>query len=166
VAGQDLEPELLPNGDILAPITQADGSQRTVRLDAGTDEHAAWLARIQQQRKHRGRAPAELFHDPLKPPPPPPPPPAPATATISIPWGKVIATIAAILVVVWFTGALDKPLSGIGLNKNPCIVTAVGGSTLCGDEAKAWCDSTDRFRRLAPSVSSDSQATCDEIRGQ
>lgn len=153
------QPELLSNGDILAPVTQDDGSKRMVRLAAGTREHATWLVQIQRERR--------LAEQQSPPPPPPPRPPVqPIQSTVAIPWGKIVGGLAAALVAVWFTGVLDKPLAGIGLNKNPCIVTAIGGSTLCGDEAKAWCDTTDGLRALDRSGSSDSQATCDEIRSR
>jgi hypothetical protein len=160
-----LEPELLPDGAILAPITQENGQQTMVRLEPGEEEHAAWLAYIQRQRTGGPPPPpppSELFYDPLKGPPPPP---APVASTVRIPWRPLLLGLATILVVVWFTGALDKQLVGIGLNKNPCVVTALAG-TLCGNEAEAWCDSTDSLRRLAPGETSDAQATCDEIRGR
>jgi hypothetical protein len=161
-----LEPELLPDGAILAPITQENGQQTTVRLEPGEEEHAAWLAYIQ---RHRAGAPpppppppsSDLFYDPTKAPPLAS---APST-TLQIPWRPLLLGLVGILAVIWFTGALDKQLVGIGLNKNPCVVTALAG-TLCGNEAKAWCDSTDGLRRLAPGQSSDAQATCDDIRGQ
>jgi hypothetical protein len=43
-----------------------------------------------------------------------------------------------------------------------CIVLANGGRTLCGAEARAWCDSTDSLRTVTDNA--DSQAICDELR--
>jgi len=49
-----LDPELLADGAILAPITQENGQQKVVRLDPGEEEYAAWLGYMQRQ---RGQAP-------------------------------------------------------------------------------------------------------------
>src|SRR4051794_36544302 len=117
-----LEPELLADGAILAPITQENGQQTMVRLEPGEEEHAAWLGYIQRHRDQKASAPPVLFHDPLNPPPQPP---AAPTTTLRIPWRSLILGLVAVLVVIWFTGALDKQLVGIGLNKNPCVVTAL-----------------------------------------
>jgi len=59
-----------------------------------------------------------------------------------------------------------------------CVILANGGNKLCGDDAKAWCDSTDSLRNAMddpaldeftdPSIDSsldESQSVCDEIRG-
>jgi hypothetical protein len=48
----------------------------------------------------------------------------------------------------------------------PCVITAIGGNKLCGDDAKAWCDSTDQLRAMDPTQSASSQAACDSIRGR
>jgi hypothetical protein len=54
-------------------------------------------------------------------------------------------------------------LSNTGSN-GKCIVTALGGQKLCGDDAKAWCDATDSFRDPSDPDSADAQAICDDIR--
>ena len=52
---------------------------------------------------------------------------------------KRFLPLAAIVVgIVWFTGGLDKPLSSVGLNKEPCVQNAFG-ATFCGDDAKRLC---------------------------
>lgn len=49
-----------------------------------------------------------------------------------------------------------------------CIILANGGNKLCGQDAKAWCDSTDALRQGDPAlgIPSDtrSQAVCDSLR--
>lgn len=65
-----------------------------------------------------------------------------------------------------------------GCGSDDCIIVSASGNKLCGDDARAWCDSTDGLRRagsdlatdpdygdpnLAASVS-DSQAACDAVR--
>lgn len=45
--GDELQPQLLANGDILVPVEEG---RNTVRLRPGGAEHAAWLARVQRQR--------------------------------------------------------------------------------------------------------------------
>ena len=60
-------------------------------------------------------------------------------------------------------------LSSIGCGEEDCIILAVGGNKLCGDDAKAWCDSTDSLRSAAGRFggdTGDSQATCDTIRSR
>jgi hypothetical protein len=52
-------------------------------------------------------------------------------------------------------------LSGSGSN-GKCIVTALGGQKLCGDDAKAWCNATDELR--VDSDSAEAQRVCDDIR--
>jgi hypothetical protein len=141
-----VEPELLPNGDILVPTTQGDGSTKMVRLAPGEDQHAAWLAHLQRQRQGASR-------------PPPPPPPATTGATQRTPsprrrrrpWLSVTLGLLAVLAVVWSTGALDEPLSHIGLNKDPCLKNAFG-ATFCGDDAKSYCESLSELRKLAPNA--------------
>jgi hypothetical protein len=58
-----LEPEILSDGAILAPITQANGQQTMVRLEPGEEEHAAWLGYMQRQRVGRKGLPP----DPVEP---------------------------------------------------------------------------------------------------
>src|SRR4051812_9525801 len=58
---------------------------------------------------------------------------------------------------VWYSAVL----AATGQDK--CVVTALG-SNLCGDDARAWCDSTDAIR--AESQDTQSQTVCDELRGQ
>jgi hypothetical protein len=54
-------------------------------------------------------------------------------------WVKGLAGVSAVaLAVLWGTGSLDKPLSSVGLNKEPCVVNGFG-ATFCGDDAKAMC---------------------------
>jgi FtsH-binding integral membrane protein len=43
-----------------------------------------------------------------------------------------------------------------------CVVTALGGNKLCGDDARAWCDSTDALRAAANDARS--QQVCDDLR--
>jgi hypothetical protein len=61
-------------------------------------------------------------------------------------------------------------LEGCGSNED-CIILANGGNKLCGDDARAWCDTTDSIRSAADGLSDDptiddSQAACDTIRSQ
>jgi hypothetical protein len=60
---------------------------------------------------------------------------------------------------LWSTGALDRPLSEIGLNKNDCIQNAFG-TKFCGDEATRYCENTRDLRELADQP----RDVCDEIR--
>jgi hypothetical protein len=69
-------------------------------------------------------------------------------------------------------GALAA-LPGCG-SSSDCIILANGGNKLCGDDAAAWCDSTDAGRNAVSGLGSsevdasmrDSQDACDSIRGQ
>jgi hypothetical protein len=54
-------------------------------------------------------------------------------------------------------------LSSTGSN-GKCVVTALGGQKLCGDDAKAWCDATDSLRDPSDPDSAESQRLCDDIR--
>jgi hypothetical protein len=54
-------------------------------------------------------------------------------------WFSLVLGLAGLLAVVWYTGLLDAPLSSAGLNRNPCVVVALTGTKLCGDDARAWC---------------------------
>jgi hypothetical protein len=54
-------------------------------------------------------------------------------------------------------------LSSSGSN-GKCIVTALGGQKLCGDDAKAWCDATDSLR--VDSDATEAQRVCDDIRSE
>lgn len=61
-----------------------------------------------------------------------------------------------------------------GCGSDQCIVLANGGNKLCGEDAAAWCDSTDAVRDTTgfgqyiseqdKQAISDSQQTCDDIR--
>lgn len=51
---------------------------------------------------------------------------------------------------VWRSGALDQPLSSLGLNAHPCIRNGYG-ATFCGSEASAYCASM----RWAPDACAD-----------
>jgi hypothetical protein len=57
-------------------------------------------------------------------------------------WGipVLIAMGLGLIVLWWNTGAMDRTLQGIGLNRHPCIVSLFGG-TLCGDDAERACAS-------------------------
>lgn len=55
-------------------------------------------------------------------------------------------------------------ISSTGSN-GKCIVTALGGQKLCGDDAKAWCNATDNLRAQGGADAAESQALCDDIRG-
>jgi hypothetical protein len=46
-------------------------------------------------------------------------------------------------VIVWSTGPADRPLSEIGLNRNPCIVNGFGAKS-CGQHAKDYCQRIER----------------------
>lgn len=111
--------ELLPNGDILVPVTDADGSASTALLKPGEDEHAEWLGLIQEDRRPRRSR-----------------------------WPWLAATVVLILLAVWNGGGLDEPLSHVGLNKNPCVKNAFG-ATFCGDAARSYCDNLADLRALS-----------------
>jgi hypothetical protein len=53
------------------------------------------------------------------------------------------------------------------LTGEKCIILANGGNKLCGDDAKAWCESTREFRQGDPTLGiegdSESQAVCDSL---
>ena len=87
---------------------------------------------------------------------------------------KSIITLAVIL-----GGAVALPgCSTAELTGQKCIVLANGGNKLCGNDAKAWCESTDSIRSGAQDLQneygdgsidtsiSESQSLCDDIRGQ
>lgn len=84
------------------------------------------------------------------------------TTATKLATAALIAVI--ILIALWATGVFDKTLSSTGLQKNDCIVLAANGETLCGGQAKAWCDATDDLREQAGDVKG--QALCDQIRGR
>jgi len=48
-----------------------------------------------------------------------------------------------------------------------CIILANGGNKLCGEDAKAWCASTDDLRQGEPTLGveadTESQAVCDSL---
>jgi hypothetical protein len=44
-----------------------------------------------------------------------------------------------------------------------CLIVMVSGAKLCGDDARAWCDATDRARRGNPAAG-DGQRVCDRLR--
>jgi hypothetical protein len=143
-----VEPELLPNGDILVPVTNPDGSQSTVRLEPGDSEHTAWLERIQ-----RGRRSA---HPPPPPPPPSsksrgganePPPPSP-TRGRRFPWKSTVAVVAGVIGVLWFAGLLDRVLYPLGLNYNECARNVLG-ATFCGDELEQV---RERVEEVSPAI--------------
>ena len=60
-------------------------------------------------------------------------------------------------------------LSAIGCGDADCIILVNGGNKLCGDDAKAWCDSTDSLRSAASGLggnTGDSQNACDAMRSR
>jgi hypothetical protein len=74
-----------------------------------------------------------------------------------------------------FCAALGAIVSVLGVgcgSSDDCIILANGGNKLCGDDAAAWCNSTDALRDVAGEISdrrlaeanANSQAACDEIR--
>lgn len=63
-------------------------------------------------------------------------------------------------------GAVDT-LTG----QEDCVILAMGGNKLCGDDARAWCDSTDSIRDTASEFGggsdvASSQSACDTIRSR
>jgi hypothetical protein len=49
-----------------------------------------------------------------------------------------VLAAAAVIIALWFSGSLDKPLSAVGLNKNPCVENAFGAK-FCGESARRLC---------------------------
>lgn len=84
-----------------------------------------------------------------------------------------------ILTLIITGAALAVALPACG-SQEDCIVLANGGNKLCGEEAKAWCSSTDSIRNVGQTAADDStfgdqgisdsisesQAMCDQIRGR
>lgn len=83
-----------------------------------------------------------------------------------------------IMIVVGIGLAVSLPACGSSEPKD-CIVLANGGNKLCGDEARAWCDSTDAIRHAGQDYTDgdssttelsaavdESQSICDRIRGE
>jgi hypothetical protein len=78
----------------------------------------------------------------------------------------LIAVITITVIIAVFAG-------GCG-GSDDCIVLANGGNKLCGQNAAAWCDSTDTLRdtrgisqyltQAQRDAVAESQMTCDEIR--
>jgi hypothetical protein len=71
--------------------------------------------------------------------------PAPAAQAASASSGSgggalkaLLGVAVAVLMVLWFSGTLDKPLSSVGLNKNACVQNAFG-ATFCGEQARSVC---------------------------
>lgn len=67
---------------------------------------------------------------------------------------NAIAIAIGALVVLWATGSLDEPLSGVGLNKETCAKNLFGNK-MCGDELVAFCKSN-----YDKDVNAD---TCDDV---
>lgn len=74
---------------------------------------------------------------------------------------KIIMVLALALPFGGCAAADEMGLSG------DCIVLAMGGNKLCGEDAKAWCRATDGLRSGEPSLGieadSESQAICDGL---
>jgi hypothetical protein len=78
----------------------------------------------------------------------------------------LIAVVTIAVIIAVFAG-------GCG-SSDDCIVLANGGNKLCGENAAAWCDSTDTLRdtrgftqyltQAQRDAVTESQMTCDEIR--
>jgi hypothetical protein len=49
-----------------------------------------------------------------------------------------ILTAVVLLGVGWFSGAFDRQLAEVGLNRHTCVDPLIGG-TLCGDDLVAFC---------------------------
>jgi hypothetical protein len=164
VAGPKPNPELLGDGGILVPVASEPGGGYTmVRVSPGEPEHAEWLASIQ-----RSRAYDPPQTTPVRADPPPPsvgrPAAGPAAGGFAfwdgqtfVGFGVLGLIVAAVL---FFTNT--GPFEGAG--QEECIVTTIGGNTLCGDDARAWCDSTDSLRAMDAVNSAESQAACDKVR--
>jgi hypothetical protein len=140
------DPELLPDGSILVAIsdTASETGHTTVRLEPGEPEHAEWLALIQKERgaqrpAARGGGGFAFWN-----------------GEVFVGFGALGLIVAAVL---FFTDS--GPFKGEA--NEPCIVTATANK-LCGDDARAWCNTTDDLRDLDPAGSSKSQAVCDDIR--
>lgn len=78
-----------------------------------------------------------------------------------VPWYSCFL-FGVLLVVAAITAIGCQAAQDLGLEEK-CVITATGNK-LCGDDAKAWCDLTDRLRRVSGDLKS--QAICDDIRGQ
>jgi hypothetical protein len=70
--------------------------------------------------------------------------------------GAAIMALSLVAAFAWYSVYLSST------GQDRCVITAVGGSKLCGSDARAWCDSTDALRGLAGDTRS--QAVCDELR--
>lgn len=68
--------------------------------------------------------------------------------------GIAAAVIGVLLVLLYTIGALDEPLSSVGLNKGTCAENAFGNK-MCGDELKEFCKES-----YNPELNAD---TCDEV---
>ena len=44
----------------------------------------------------------------------------------------------AVLFGVWLAGTFDRPLSEVGLNRNPCVQNGFGAK-FCGNDATSYC---------------------------
>lgn len=97
-----------------------------------------------------------------------PPAPRPPPAIIGTDWGawgrRTAALTFAALVLLWFAGTLDRPLSTVGLNRNPCVRNLITGATFCGDDAKELCRRIAGIREQLRSIQASQQTdACDSI---
>lgn len=84
-----------------------------------------------------------------------------------------------VLVAVAFVASLAAGCGGSTFGAQKCVILTNGGNKLCGDDARAWCDSSDAIRSTGLDMATDaefgdatsaasireSQAVCDQIRG-
>lgn len=75
-----------------------------------------------------------------------------------------LGTLGLVVLAILFFAHTGPFASGGALSGDECVVVTLGGNKLCGDDAKAWCDSTDSLRELDAAGSAESQAVCDSIR--
>jgi hypothetical protein len=99
---------------------------------------------------------------------PPPRPPLIIGGDSWVPWIRRTLALTFLAVIgLWFTGTLDKPLSDVGLNKNPCVQNLITGATFCGDQAKELCRRTaalqDELDRMTGEPDTASGNACDDI---
>lgn len=72
--------------------------------------------------------------------------------------GAAIMAVSLVAGFVWYSVVLTST------GQDKCAVLTLGGNKLCGDDARAWCDSTDSLRALV--ADTESQRVCDDLRGR
>lgn len=70
--------------------------------------------------------------------------------------GAAIMAVSLVAGFAWYSVLLTST------GQDRCVVTALGGSKLCGGDARAWCDSTDALRAISNDAKS--QRVCDDLR--